>query len=131
MINALIHPLTIAISLHFSFEPLWHEKGIPLAIMGMVIVFIALVLVSTFISKLPRIMEALDKVLPQAEQLLGPPKTREGEIPDEVIAVIAAAVSEVVGKPHRIIHTRELTSREMIWPQQGRWQIQTSHKPHN
>ncbi|QEG33788.1 OadG family protein [Bythopirellula goksoeyrii] len=126
-----MHPLTLAISLHFSLEPLWHDTGLPLAIMGMFIVFVALVLVSTFISKLPHIMALLDKYLPQAEQLLIPPKPRGEEIPDEVIAVIAAAVSEALGKPHRIIHTRELTSREMAWPQQGRWEIHASHKPHN
>lgn len=130
MTSTLYHPLTFGISLNFSLEPLWNDLGIPLALMGMFIVFVALVFISTFISRLPHIMAVLDKYLPQAEQLLIPPKPRDGEISDEVIAVIAAAVSEALGKPHRIIHTRELTSREMAWPQQGRWQIQTSHKPH-
>jgi len=122
-------PLTFSLSLHFSLEPLWHDAGIPLAIMGMFIVFVALVLISTFISRLPHIMAMLDRILPQVEQLSVAPKTREGEIPDEIVVVIAAAVSEALGRPHRIIHTRELTSSEMSWPQHGRWQIQTSHKP--
>ncbi|TWU29769.1 OadG family protein [Bythopirellula polymerisocia] len=129
MISSFLHPLTLGISLNFSLEPLWHDTGIPLALMGMFIVFFALIFISMFISRLPHIMAVLDKYLPQAEQLLNPPKPREGEISDEVIAVIAAAVSEALGKPHRIIHTRELTSRDMAWPQQGRWQIQTSHIP--
>lgn len=122
-------PLTFSLSLHFSLEPLWHDAGIPLAIMGMFIVFFALVLISTFISRLPSIMAVLDKILPQVEQLAAHSKPREGEIPDEIVVVIAAAVSEALGRPHRIIHTRELTSSEMSWPQHGRWQIQTSHKP--
>ena len=39
-----------------SWAPLWDDTGLPLAIMGMSVVFAALILVSLFIMWLPRLI---------------------------------------------------------------------------
>lgn len=126
-------PWIVAIDIKMSFEPLFHDKGIPLALMGMFIVFMALLFVISFISSLPRIMGMIESFSPSGEHAPAPPPVapQESESPEELIAVIAAAVAATLDQPHRIIRTREITAQEMAWPQQGRLQIQASHKPHN
>jgi hypothetical protein len=52
-------------------------------------------------------------------------------VPDEIIAVIAAAVAEVVDAPHRIVRVRGLTPDDLGWLLEGRMQHHTSHKPHH
>ena len=131
MMSTLHLSLPLGLSINFTLEPLWHDKGLPLMMMGMLLVFLALILISTFISWLPNIMGAVHRILPESEQLAAAKsaKKKDEEDSEEIVAVIAAAVSEALGRPHRVISTREITAREMAWPQQGRWQIQTSHKP--
>ncbi len=117
----------------FQVEPLWEDHGIPLAIMGVVVVFAALVLVSTFIRFLPRIMSVVDTLFPQekpAPPSPAPPAPAGDEIPEEMIAVLAAAVAETLGRRHRIVFARELTPKDWAWSHQGRWQIHTSHGTH-
>lgn len=110
----------------FSLEPLWHDQGLPLAIMGMVVVFCALITVVIFISNLPRLMALIEgKPAPAKPAKPAAP----AEDPDEVIAVIAAAVEAALGPGARVIHTQQLTPRELSWAQQGRFEHQTSHKP--
>ena len=116
-------------SFSFSLEPLWHDKGVPLAIMGMTVVFIALLAISTFISQLPRVMSWIDGVAPQTKPAPVAKLAAKKEEDAELIAVIAAAVEVALGPGHRVIHTQQLTPRELAWSQQGRWQHQTSHKP--
>lgn len=129
MLPPTLHTM-FAISIKFSLEPLMHDLGLPLALMGIFIVFMALILVVTFISSLPRIMAVLERALPSAEHATSAaPTTSPQDSDDDVIAVIAAAVATVIDHPHRIIRTREITAREMAWAQQGRLQVQTSHKP--
>jgi hypothetical protein len=50
---------------------------------------------------------------------------------DEVVAVIAAAVAEVIDVPHRIVHVRGLTPEDLGWLLEGRMQHHASHRnPH-
>ena len=44
--------------IEFTLSPLWEDQGIPLAVMGILVVFMALLLVVTFISLLPRLVAA-------------------------------------------------------------------------
>ena len=116
-----------------TFEPLWEDHGIALAIMGMFVVFCALVLVSTFIMLLPRLMTGLERLHPEPKKQRGrskpktPPKPADDELPEEIQVVIAAAVAEVVGARHRIIRTRRLSADEQAWSLEGRMQHHTSH----
>jgi Na+-transporting methylmalonyl-CoA/oxaloacetate decarboxylase gamma subunit len=48
----------------FDFQNVIDADGISIAVMGMLIVFVALALVSLFIASLPRILEALNDYLP-------------------------------------------------------------------
>jgi len=119
-----------------SLDPLWEDHGIALAMMGMLVVFSALVLVSTFIAVLPRLMEWLQRVHPEAVLTHGkskpaPKSTKkkpeDDDLPEEVLVVIAAAVAEMIPAPHRIVHTRQLRPEEHGWSLQGRMQHHTSH----
>ena len=44
-----------------DWQPLFEDQGIPLAIMGLFVVFAALVLVRVFIGTLPHIITTLDR----------------------------------------------------------------------
>ena len=48
-----------------NWQPLWEDHGIPLAIMGLVVVFAALTLLRVFIGSLPKIMAILDRYFPE------------------------------------------------------------------
>ena len=120
--------------LQITFKPLWEDHGIALAIMGMLVVFLALVLVSSFIVLLPRVMLIVDhlaaKSVPKAVNAQKKPQPageRSGEIPEEIQVVIAAAVAEAIDTPHRIVHTRQITAEEHSWSLEGRMQHHTSH----
>lgn len=123
MIDLLAAAADNADGFSFSLEPLWTDRGIPLAIMGMLVVFLALIAIATFIANLPRLMAVIDRK-PAAT-----PAAASAEDPDEVIAVITAAVEAALGPGHRVIHAQQVTPRELAWAQQGRWQHQTSHEP--
>ncbi len=114
-----------------TLKPLWEEHGIALAVMGMLVVFSALVLVVTFITLLPHLMSALDRLHPEPgkSQSTSQPREKpaESDLPEEIIVVIAAAVAESISTPHRIIHTRQLAPAEHGWPLEGRMQQHTSH----
>ena len=122
--------------LQITFKPLTEDEGIPLAIMGMFVVFLALVLVCSFIVLLPRLMTVIDHVHPKADahpvrsqkkKSKAAAKERPGEIPEEIQVVIAAAVAEVIDSPHRIVRTRQLSAEEHSWSLEGRMRHHTSH----
>ncbi|KAA1262353.1 Oxaloacetate decarboxylase, gamma chain [Rubripirellula obstinata] len=50
-----------------SLEPLFHESGIPLAIMGMLVVFVALTILVLVISALPRVIAFAERKHSQEE----------------------------------------------------------------
>lgn len=123
-----------------TFAPLWDDTGLPLAVMGMAVVFVALSLVSLFIALLPRLIELLDRLHPVADER-GEPVSggssaaavaamSEDEVPEEIVVVITAAVAEMMGRPHRVVHIRGLTAEELGWSLEGRMQLHTSHQVH-
>ena len=114
-----------------QWGPLWEDHGIPLAIMGLLVVFSALLLVCGFISVLPRIMAILDRLSPEsteASATSSPPQAPSDELSPETLAVIAAVVADTVRVPHRIVHTRQLTSDDLSWTLEGRRQHHASHR---
>lgn len=125
--NDMIYGLLAAI----DWQPLFEDHGIPLAVMGFLVVFAALILVRIFIGSLPRIMAVLDHFYPEQEEAPLSSAVAEPDangLPDELVAVIAAAVAATVREPHRIVHTRELTPEDMSWTLEGRMQHHASHR---
>ncbi len=114
-------------------EPLFEDTGIPLAIMGMVVVFAALVLVAVYVTVLPRFAQYLESRFPEpaSPQPVAQPSISGDDLPEEVLVVIAAAVAQVIDEPHRIIHTRQLTPLDLAWSFEGRRQQHGSHRPRN
>ncbi len=114
-----------------GMQPLFEDYGIPLAVMGILVVFAALTLVSVFINYLPRIMNVLDHLHPEKHESHAPVASKrkdQEEIPEEEVAVIAAAIAMMMSHPHRIVHIRGLTPEDLGWSLEGRIQHHTSHK---
>ncbi len=110
----------------FTLAPLFEDSGIPLAVMGMLVVFMALVLVVVFITVLPRLLHKYQVPAEAERPVLA--TAGEGELPEEIVVVIAAAVAEVMAKPHRIVKIRGLTPDELGWSLEGRTQHHQSHR---
>ena len=114
--------------IEFSLDPIFHpDTGIPLAIMGILVVFSALALVVTFITVLPR---ALSLISPAEEDAQAVPllSVNEDELPQDIVVVIAAAVASAIDGPQRIVHIRGLTSADLGWSFEGRTQQHQSHR---
>lgn len=115
----------------FSLDPLYQDTGLPLAAMGLLVVFAALILVRVFIGTLPRLMAILEHFFPEAEHpahAAPAPEEASDEIPEHVVAIIAAVVTDMVGVRHRILRTRQLQSDDMSWALEGRLQHHASHR---
>jgi hypothetical protein len=127
----MVDTMTKAMLGKIDWQPLFEDHGIPLALMGFVVVFAALLTVRVFIGLLPRIMAVLDHYYPEQEKALPGPARQEAkseDLPDEIVAVIAATVAVIVRVPHRIVHTRDLSSENMSWQLEGRRQHHASHR---
>ncbi len=114
------------------WEPLFEDHGFPLAIMGLFVVFAALILVRIFIGTLPRIIAVLDRFFPTAAEAATEapaPQAAEG-LSEEIVVVIATAVAMTLRVPHRIVHTRELSAEDLSWTLEGRRQHHISHRIH-
>jgi sodium pump decarboxylase gamma subunit len=116
-----------------QFDALFTDTGIPLAIMGMLVVFAALILVTVYVTLLPRLAAYLENRFPEkaTPQPIAQPINVGDDLSEEVLVVIAAAVAEVIDEPHRIIHTRQLTPLDLAWSFEGRRQQHISHRPRN
>ncbi len=112
--------------IEFTLAPIFEDHGIALAVMGIVVVFIALVLVATFIKILPRILPAPPVAGTQQPQGLLP--VEDDQLSEELVAVIAAAVAATVVQPHRIVRIRGLTPEDLGWSLKGRFQHHHSHQ---
>ena len=110
----------------FSLDPLWQDHGIPLAVMGMLVVFMALIFVVMFITFLPRILALVS--LQESEDSATASIVAEEEISEEIQVVIAAAVAEMISHPHRVMTIRGVTPAEQGWSLEGRVQQHQSHK---
>ncbi|WP_442505272.1 OadG family protein [Novipirellula sp. SH528] len=129
----------------FSFEPLFHETGIPLAIMGMLVVFVALSILIAIISAMPRVIEILEnkasKKKAKSQSSRNPASSEkalaiapspsepefQSDLPLELIAVIAAAAEFELG-PVRVVRMRPLTPSELAWTLEGRLRHHASHR---
>ncbi|MEM9185091.1 MAG: OadG family transporter subunit [Planctomycetota bacterium] len=113
----------------FDLKPLFEDTGITLALMGLLVVFAALLLVRVFIGLLPRMLGAVEQYVPEKAPAAAPePAAEEPGLPDELLAVIAAVVAHTVRKPHRIVRTRDLTPDDKSWSMEGRLQHHASHR---
>lgn len=110
-----------------TLSPLLEDHGIPLAVMGILVVFIALALVVSFITLLPRLLGQVNSQ--PTEQPVVPQILAEDEVSEETLIVIAAAVAEMIRVPHRIVRIRGLTPEDLGWSLEGRMQHHQSHRP--
>lgn len=79
-------------TLQFGFQNIFDAEGFVIAAAGMTIVFVALILISLFITVLPRLLEALATFLPEPT-----PHHSSGGSPardDAVVAAIAWALHQ-------------------------------------
>ena len=115
-----------------NWDALKTDTGFPLAIMGLVVVFAALILVRVFIGTLPRLMAVLHHLFPEerdaTQEESADSQQDTDEIPEAVLAVISAVVADIVGARHRIVRTRQLTPKDMSWTLEGRLQHHASHR---
>ncbi|QDV41455.1 Oxaloacetate decarboxylase, gamma chain [Stieleria neptunia] len=112
--------------IEFSWAPLTEEHGIPMAIMGIVVVFSALVLIVVFITVLPRLVAPF--IQPELAPQAASPVVHDDELPEEILVVIAAAVAEALDRPHRIVKIRGLGTGEYAWSLEGRMKHHMSHR---
>jgi Na+-transporting methylmalonyl-CoA/oxaloacetate decarboxylase gamma subunit len=140
-----------------SFEPLFHETGIPLAVMGMLVVFVALGILMTIISAMPRVMAIIEgkplktksksrgdgkKISPEAALALAPiasapagssspdAPTLDEPSPEGLSAelvAVIAAAAEFELGPVRVVRMRPLTPSELAWTLEGRLRHHASH----
>lgn len=105
------------------------EEGGMLAIVGMGVVFFALILLNLLLSVLNK-MQVRQQLLAQAQAPAIPPvaTTAHDEIEPEVLAVLTAAVIAAIGRPARIRSVRMIQRDESsAWADRGRARLQASH----
>ena len=74
----------------FDFQNVIDADGIGIAVMGMLIVFVALILVSLFIAALPKVLDALSDYLPAEHAYHGGHAAVGGDDRDDEEPIIAA-----------------------------------------
>ena len=114
--------------IEFTLSPLFEDYGIPLAIMGVLVVFVALVLIALFITLLPYVFgeNAAKTNAPSSASHLGGGILDQDDLSEETLVVIAAAVAETIRTPHRIVRIQGEMAQE--WTLGGRMQHHQSHK---
>ena len=115
--------------IQFTSAPLFEDHGIALAVMGVFVVFMALVLVVAFITVLPRVLAMFTET--QLDQSASLPAADDAGLSEEMRVVIAAAVAETIRAPHRIVRIRGLTPEDLGWSLEGRTQHHQSHRIHH
>lgn len=96
------------------------------ALTGMLVVVLSLSLLAVFSSVLARVMRMF---APRPRTTRAGALSQNNEVPDEVIAVITAAVAAVIDARHRIVIIRGLTPEDLSWSLEGRLQHHASHAP--
>jgi oxaloacetate decarboxylase gamma subunit len=69
-----------------GWQSIAENDGVAISLLGMLIVFSALAVISLFIGALPKVLAALDPYLPEMHGSHGPPATQEEE--KKVVAAI-------------------------------------------
>lgn len=113
----------------WTFDPLYEDHGLALALMGIFVVFSALALVVMFITLLPRFVAVIS---PKEQPLaIETPSLDPDELPEELVVVLAAAVAATLGQPRRIVKVRGLLTDDQAWSIEGRMQHHHSHRMSN
>jgi hypothetical protein len=118
-----------------------------ITVTGVLVVFVALVAVATFVTLFQRIDQPKPTETSAVPQRSAPPTAKASSapgvaesthpasgaadgVPPEVLAVIVATVSQALERPIRVhrIRYRE-QGHEAAWARQGRVAIMTSHTP--
>jgi Na+-transporting methylmalonyl-CoA/oxaloacetate decarboxylase gamma subunit len=110
----------------FTLAPLLEDSGVPLAVMGMLVVFMALTLIVVFITLLPRLLAPFSGADRAEGTALLP--VDDDELSEEMVVVIAAAVAQAMERPHRIVRIQGLTPIDLGWSLEGRMQHHQSHQ---
>lgn len=113
-----------------DFAALLKDTGLPLMVMGIFVVFMALILLIAFITWLPRLIEILARFHPEEEDepTAAAKPVPSDELSEELVVVIAAAVASMIDEPHRVVQMRQLTSDGMVRTMEGRMQHHSSHQ---
>ncbi len=90
---------------------------------GSLVVFFVLGLLAIFCGGIGYIFQTISRQ--RVPQTISPIADTEDD--EEIVAVIAAAVAEVLAVPHRIVYIRGLTSGDMERALGGRFQHHISH----
>lgn len=105
------------------------SDGLALMIVGMLVVFVALVVLLAIIAAMNRLMPD-----PPDTALTPAPNQRQindGWIDEKLLAVIAAAATAAVGQAVQVQAVRRLsTDEQRAWSRSGRRRIMQSHRPH-
>lgn len=128
-----------------SLDPFRDDTGLSLALMALMVVLAALMLVRIFMGNMPRLMAVGESCFPKTEE--APSKSASftfasaaapaaekaraaasEELPEHVVAIMAAVVADTVGKNHRILRTRVLGPEELSWSMHGRLQNHISFR---
>ena len=83
--------------INFSIQNILDGHGFGISIIGMVVVFAALALISTFISLLPAILRIVNKIFPPEEASHALSRSSDAS-ENEVIAAIGFALHTQLGK---------------------------------
>ncbi len=94
--------------------------GLKISFIGLVVVFAALTMVASMVRLFGRLFAVSE---------ISQPDLQQEDIPEEVIAVIAASVAAVLDRPYKIkrIHYLRSDSDQGGWSRQGRATIMASH----
>ncbi len=109
--------------------------AIQLAVVGMSVVFIALLLMIGLLSLMQRLDRSMTKskteAVPAAEPVVSPGAAPVGDgLSPELMAAISAAVTVAMSRKVRVTRMRYLgTPPEATWSRQGRLTIMASHRP--
>ena len=114
--------------------------GVTLLVVGMGVVFLALLLLMVMISGIAKAQAALRPGYdPDDFPLLITRKPQtplsgagdEQTITPELVAVLAAAATAALGRPVRVVRVeRYRRDHDEAWKQQGRHVLMTGHRPH-
>ncbi|MDR4496961.1 MAG: OadG family protein [Candidatus Scalindua sp.] len=82
---------------NLSIQNILDGHGVGISITGMVVVFAALALISTFIALLPAVLRIVNKIFPLGETPHALPRSSDS-LENEVIAAIGLALHTEMGK---------------------------------
>ncbi|WP_235951199.1 OadG family protein [Crateriforma spongiae] len=120
-----------------AMDTLFSDFGIPLAILGMVVVFMALIILMMVITAMPRLIALMEGKPGKSSATDAKTKSATSPVPDdadddeltpELVAVLTAAVAATERRPVRIVRTRRLTPSELAWTLEGRIRHHASHR---